>query len=282
MKLNKISKSLGFPLSLIGILFASTSLQAGTMGPIVEPGGVYIGAFGGAGASTKTDMHQYGTAFFTEAEGGPLAVNAFGRSNHRTVGLVGGHVGYEWSNSALNMFSLSWNFSPAVEMEGYYLGHSSFKGHDINNETVRLPEHDFVVNYPMSTGVFLVNALANFNPSAYERWHPYVGAGIGGAIVSISHATAIQVSPPEVGVNHFNSNPNSTSPSFAIQVKPGLSFDINPRVGVFAEYRWLYLTNTSHIFGSTAYPGHAATSSWLTQLGPQYYNMGAIGINVNI
>ena len=59
--------------------------------------GVYLGVFGGGGFSTSTNVTQLGTAFFTEAEGGPLAVNAKGRTDSGGGGFVGGQIGYEWS-----------------------------------------------------------------------------------------------------------------------------------------------------------------------------------------
>lgn len=271
-------------MSTAGALFAlmNVGAQAGTMGPIeqVVPGKVYVGVFGGAGASNRADISMYGTAFFTEAEGGPLAVNAFGRTNSRHAGLVGGHIGYQWPE-IINWFSSSWSLTPAVELEGYYLGKDNFTGHDINNETVRLPEHDFLVNYPMHAGVFLGNAILNFNPSQ-SIWHPYVGAGIGAAVVSISSASALQVSPPEVGVNHFNSNTRDKESTFAGQIKAGLNFDVSKNASIFVEYRGLYLADTDYTFGSTVYPGHAPTSSWRVNLDSQYYNMGAIGVHYTI
>lgn len=281
MKLRQRSKAISYTLSTAGILLSlmNVEAQAGTMGPIeqVVPGRVYVGVFGGAGASTRTDISLYGTAFFTEAEGGPLAVNAFGRSDSRHAGFVGGQIGYLWPE-IINWFGSTWSLSPAVELEGYYLGKDSFTGHDLNNDTTRLPEHDFLVTYPMHAGVFLGNAILNFNP-AQSIWHPYVGAGIGGAVISISNAGATQVSPPEVGVNHFNSNPHDKVSTFAGQIKAGLNFDVSKNASVFVEYRGLYVGDTDYTFGSTVYPGHAPTSSWRVNLDSQYYNMGAIGVH---
>src|SRR5690349_9394658 len=56
--------------------------------------GVYFGGFGGGGFSTEAEVTQFGTVFFTEAEGGPLAVNAKGKSDGDGVGFVGAQVGY--------------------------------------------------------------------------------------------------------------------------------------------------------------------------------------------
>lgn len=283
MKFDLIGHSISssFLVGLVSVLSSSTD-YAGTMGPqVASMARPYVSVFGGGGASTKTDVSQYGTAFFTEADGGPLAVNAFGRTDSRNAGFVGANVGYQWTEVFLDSFHPVSGFSPATELEGYYLTRSTFSAHDLNNDTIRLPEHDFLVRYPMSAGVFLVNALANVNLSNCPKLHPYIGAGIGAGILSISNATATQVSPPEVGVNHYNSNTSDKDATFAAQVKLGLNYDINPNISFFAEYRWLHFSDSNYVFGSTSYPTHAATSSWLVNFDPQNYNMGGIGLRYN-
>lgn len=278
MKLN----STNYPASILGVLLAlsGAELQAGTMGPVQAAATekVYFGVFGGGGSSNRVNINQYGTAFFPEAVGGPLAVNAFGHTNRRNVGIVGGHIGYQWGDIFLNSFNSQTSVSPAVELEGYYIGKSSFKGHEVNNETFRLPEHDFLVTYPMTSGVFLANTVLNFNLANYTRWHPYVAGGIGAAILSISHADALQVAPLEANVNHYNGNPKDHAATFAAQTKVGLNFAFTEHLSVFGEYRWLYTADTNFTFGSTVYPTHAPTSSWNAHFGAQYYNMGAAGI----
>jgi opacity protein-like surface antigen len=284
MKLNGVVKGINYSIPMIGILLALTSAKGntGTMGPeIMAPGKIYAGVFGGGGASTRIDIHQYGTAFYPEAAGGPLAVNAFGHSNSRSVGLVGGQVGYQWMEMPPTLFHVPWSFSPAAELEGYYLGKSSFRGHEVNNDTDRLDEHDFVVKYPMSAGIFLANAVLNFNPPQC-RVHPYIAAGIGGAVISISRATAIQVAPAEPGINHYNSNSSDPEATFAAQGKAGLSFDLNQNFSLFAEYRGLYIAATNYSFGSTVYPGHPVTSNWRVELDSQYYNTGVVGLRCAI
>ena len=175
MKLKTTSKSMNYSLSMAGIFLALTSsaTHAGAMGPMdvapayTAPGKMYIGVFGGYAASTHVDISQYGTALFPEMSGGPLAVNAFGSAD-RSAGFVGGHVGYQWAEIPTNS---SLSLSPAVELEGYYLGKSSFQSHDINDNTNRLQEHDFLNTLPTSTGVFLINGILNFNPSQ-GKLHP--------------------------------------------------------------------------------------------------------------
>ena len=177
------------PLMATFLALVSYEGNAGTMGPEVlqVPEKIYVGVFGGGGASLETNISQYGTAFYTEAAGGPLAVNAFGQASSRAVGLVGGHIGYQWMDRPSTLFN-PWSLAPAIELEGYYLGGNSFTA-ALNNNTTRLPEHNFHVKYPMSTGVFLANAILNITPEQ-SRYHPYIGAGIGAAVISISNASA--------------------------------------------------------------------------------------------
>jgi opacity protein-like surface antigen len=272
--------------SILGVILAlsGAGVQAGTMGATQAAPGekIYIGIFGGGGSSNQIKISQYGTAFFSEADGGPLAVNAFGQADSRNVGIVGAHLGYQWGDIILSSINNQTSLSPAIELEGYYLSKSSFTGHDINNETTRLPEHDFLVTYPMSTGVFLANTILNFNSNSYAKLRPYVGAGIGAAVLSISNADSLQLAPMEPGVNHYNGNPNDKAAAFAAQTKVGLNYVFNDHLSVFAEYRWLYISDTNLTFGSTVYSTHAPTSSWNANLGSQNYNMGAGGIRFTV
>lgn len=272
MKMHRINKGIYSSI----ILFVLTSLATAGHAGVVAPGKFYVSALGGYGSSTKFDINQYGTAFYTEANGGPLAVNAFGRTDNRSIWLVGAHIGYQVPEILLDC-NLQWTLVPAAELEGYYLDNNSFTGHLVNDEATRLPEHDFIVTYPMKSGVFLTNAVLNLNIPCL-RFHPYVGAGIGGAVVSISGAKATQITPPEPGINHYNSNTRDIASTFAGQVKVGLSYDFNKCFSLFAEYRWLYLSSTHFLFGSTVYPGHPVTSNWQVKLDPQSYNMGTVGI----
>lgn len=276
---NVINKMTGRVFSGCLLALSASFAHCGTMG--VEPlvsGKSYVGVFGGGGALTNTNISQYGTAYFLEAVGGPLAVNGFGKANSSSMGMVGAHVGFAWPNN----MSIYLPGTLAAELEGYYIGGARLTGHDLSSDTTRLAEHDFLVNYPLNTGVFLVNAVFNANSSLFGMFRPYVGAGLGAAVVSISGASAIQVSPAEPGINHYNANPNDASVAFAAQPKIGVRVDLNPHASVFAEYRFLYLSQTSYTFGSTVALGHAATSPWSVNVGSQYYNMGTVGMDFDL
>lgn len=264
-------------------LFALTNLTFASHAPIKSatatiPGKFYVGAFGGGGSSNNLDGSQFGTAFFSEAVGGSLSVNAFGQLSNQKRSFFGAQLGYQAQEIFLNSSS-QWTLAPAAELEGSFMNKSSFNGTFINN-TVRLPEHDFVVSYPMRRTVFLANAVLYFNNSCFLL-HPYIGFGLGNAIVKISGASAKQVTPLEEGINHYNTKTSDTSSTFAGQIKLGLSYTIKNCVSLFAEYRWLYLANTPFVFGSTVYPTHVETSSWQVKIDDQRYNLGNVGVRFN-
>lgn len=280
--------------SMACILFfisSSSAGIAGTMGAETDMpiGAVYIGAFGGGGAVTSGSLYQQGTALYPYGSGsgyinnkGPLAVNAIGSFNSNSSWLVGGHVGYRFPARLSNYMNSNWTFSPATELEGYYIGGTYIHGDDLNNDTAMLDEHNFHVTYPLQTGVVLANAVLNVNHSVLGRFHPFVGVGVGLAVISISGANSTQKTPSEPGINHYNSDPNDVSTTFAAQPKIGVSFDLSQHTSLFVEYRFLYLAASNYTFGSTSYPTHVATTNWDVKIGSQYYNMGSVGIQFDL
>lgn len=251
---------------------------AGTMGPVqgFEPAN-YLSAFGGGGTLSSLSMSQMGTAFYLEADGGPLAVNAFGHSGSHSEWMVGGNAGHYFTDTTIPFLS-QWSFKPAAEIEGYYIGRNTLEGHDINNNTLRLAEHNFAVSYPMSVGVGLINAVAYFQNNNFMQLHPYVGGGIGAGVVSIKNAISTQTEPFEAGINHYNADPSDSDTAFVSQLKVGLSYNWTPHWSIFGEYRYIYVASTDFTLGSTDYVTHPVTSNWNVNLGSQSYNMGVGGI----
>jgi opacity protein-like surface antigen len=234
-----------------------------------KPMGIYFGGFGGGGFFSA-DVAQKGTAFFSQDAGGPLSVNAVGDTNASWFGFGGLHLGYEWLGDPES----SWHFTPGVELEGYYF--SKTKTADLDNPAERLDFHLFTDTFPMRTGVILASGILALT-NHYVT--PYVGLGIGSAMISIHGADSTQTDPPEPGVNHFNSDPDAFDWSFAVQAKGGLRYQLFKYMRLFGEYRFLYVTPTNFTFGSTQYPGHVATSSWKVRLSDMYYNLFSVGID---
>lgn len=237
----------------------------------------YIGAFGGGIYSNSSKLSQMGTALFSEAEGGPLAVEARGHAKKTATGFGGVQAGYEWSKY-LDANS-SWTVAPTAEAEAYWFSRH-IKGHLRNaTDTERLPEHDFVDSFHANAGVYLANFILSLNNT--WRLSPYVGAGVGATRLSLHNADSSQVAPPEPGINHFNSSRHDSSWAFAAQVKAGLRYGIW-RFHIFGEYRYLFMDFSKYIFGSTVYPIHAHTTPWNVKIDNMQFSAFAFGIQFDL
>ncbi|MBX5453818.1 MAG: porin family protein [Acidobacteriia bacterium] len=237
--------------------------------------GFYIGLFGGGGASNNDPITQKGTAFITSPLG-PLVVNARGNADSHSAGMGGVHIGYEWRGWELGNPGSGWGILPALEFEGFYLG--TTQTGTLNNPTPRVQEHRFFDSFSLDTGVVLANAV--FTLQTPSRFRPYIGVGLGAALVSVSGADSLQESPPEPGINHFNSNPTAIGGNLAAQLKVGAHYEFTSHWSAFVEYRLLFINNTSYFFGSTVYPGiHAPTSPWKVGFGDMFFNLGVAGVD---
>src|SRR4029077_13802207 len=85
---------------LMGIALLALSCATAQAGGVVVAAppapsparGFYVGVFGGGGIADPGTITQLGTAFFIEAQGGPLSVNAKGQPGTSGVGMVGGQA----------------------------------------------------------------------------------------------------------------------------------------------------------------------------------------------
>lgn len=241
---------------------------------------MYVGAFGGGLYSDRTRLTQTGVAFFTEAEGGPLAVDARGKAKRTSSGFGGVQIGYEWRQSPIGFGCNNWNITPGAELEAYFYSHK--KRGDLINPTNRLPEHDFRNRFPMNVQVYLVNGVFTFNNCCWESFSPYVGGGIGAARICINRARSLQVSPPEAGINHFNSDRSDSAWTFAAQAKAGIRYNFCERFHIFAEYRFSFVDSSRYVFGSTVSPNHVPTTTWNVDVKDMCYNAFAIGIQFDL
>ncbi len=238
--------------------------------------GLYVSAFGGGGSMMSgVDLVQLATALYDTDHGGPIPVNAKGSSKSSSFWLVGGNIGYNWFTKPLNL--TGFNVSPSIELEGLYIGQHTIKGPHQNNKSSTLPKHIFKLTLPTDIGAALVNMVFDFSHQNCPKLHGYLGLGWGAAVVSISKAKAIQTTPPE-SVNHFSGDPSDSCIAFVAQPKIGMLFDCNSTISLFAEYRFLYISDTDYQFGSTVATGHVATTNWLLKMGSQLMNIGVVGI----
>lgn len=251
---------------LMGLCWGGASLAHETP----DRQGAYVGLFGGAGAATATSLQQKGAVLF---ERGHLPINAQGSTGSSTSVAVGGiQVGYEWSRWGVDRSR--WSLKPAAELEAIYIGKHSPTG----NMPIR-PRFlgTQYVDIPMTAGVLLANAVFTVQTPYSNRIFPYVGVGAGVAFTSIKGSDS--ANPSEPGINHFNSDPDASDSSFAVQLKAGVKGEISKKLTLFAEYRYLSIDATSYTFGPTDYPGvHHPTRSWEVNLGRQQYNLFITGL----
>lgn len=277
---NLFSRHLLALLALLSLNIMNSSLIAGEYGSSSDSNRIYVGAFGGGLYSNSTKMYQMGTAFFTEAEGGPLAVYAQGPTDETSSGFGGAQIGYEWSKGPCNIRCSDWSLDPAVELEAFWYSHTK-EGH-LMNPTERLPEHDFLDSFNMNMGVYLINAVLSLNHSCFGAFSPYIGGGVGTTRISIRNATSLQTAPIEAGINHFNSEQRDSAWAFAAQVKAGLRYNFCKSFHIFGEYRYLFVDASNYIFGSTVYPNHVPTSPWNVKVQNIHYNAFVFGLQYDL
>jgi opacity protein-like surface antigen len=281
-----LQRGLALGLFLSVVLFRPAELRAGgysgiyegmnpaaeAFGPNTPPGnarGFFTEIFGGVGGSTNGTIVQSGTAFLNP----PLNVQATGSADPHAAYLAGGGIGYEWEGFRLGN-NPKWALLPAVEFEGYYLG--TRQSGLLNNPTPRIPEHLFDFNTSVNIGVLSSDLLLTLHTPYHI--HPYIGGGLGPAIISNNGATSIQLAPAEPGINHFNSSPNASAWSLAVTSRAGLRWDIGHSWYLFAEYKFLFINATDFTFGSTVYPTHPETTPWTVHYSGLFNHTAAVGI----
>lgn len=273
---------LSLMLALVSLSTLSSSLIAQDCCDPCALNRIYVGGFGGMLYSNSTKVYQMGTAFFEEASGGPLAVDARGKTKSASGGFGGAQIGYEWTQCPLGIGCSDWTLVPALEVEAYWYSHHK-KGHLLNRtDTDRLPEHDFLDSFHMNNTVLLANTVLSLNHSCFGPFSPYVGGGIGAVHISLTNADSLQVAPPEPGINHFNSKRDDTTWAFAAQVKAGVRYNFCEAFHIFGEYRYLFVDSSNYILGSTVYPTHAHTSPWNVKVKNIQYNAFAFGIQYDL
>lgn len=238
----------------------------------------YIGAFGGGIYSNSGKADQYGTAFFSEVTSiGPLSVIAKGPLNKTSTGFGGVQIGYEWSAPLCS----GWSIAPAGELEAFFFSQKK-QGYLINQTVIGLEEHDFLDSFHMNSSVILANLVLSINNNCLFGFSPYIGGGMGAIRMSLHNADSLQVEPLEAGINHFNSDQNDSSWTFAAQAKVGLRYKFCRCFHLFGEYRYLYVDASHYIFGATNYTTHPPTSSWNVKLDNFHYNAFAFGIQFDL
>jgi opacity protein-like surface antigen len=297
------------------VLLAGSVLASSTAAHASD-GGMYIGAFGGIGSTANQSVEQLGTAhkgFAHEEEyyTYDLQVDVDGKNKSKSSSIFGGQIGYEFNSSS--------SLKPALEVEGLYLSANqrsnlvNLEDDGVTNVKVSSPEHmtpsvvtdphdlemvtEHVMDTPLSAGnhkfankakmkvaLFTLNGVLTYDTGS--KLKPYVGGGLGLAVVNMRNADSQQTGPGGIEtangtsepVNHFNSRTHDNDVALAFQAKAGVRVQLSKRVSLFAEYRFIHLASTSHTFGSTVYASHAPTDNWVVKNGSMNLHNGLVGV----
>lgn len=296
-------------ISILALLISTGSVYAGAMGNIDDKTtrNLYLGAFGGWTSFFNTSISQSAVAYnrigehfqghsTVTTENYDLFVNVNGKTDSNIGGLAGLHAGYKWNEIRIGNKS-NWEFLPAVELEGYYLGTKMSgilsnpylepsildNGEVSSSHSIDAGLHVFSNSFNSNLGVFLANAVFTFKSPDVNKILPFIGGGIGVAYNSISKVNSAQIGPyTEYSpyINHFNSDISASSTNFAAQGKAGLRTELTEHISLFGQYIYLYVSPSSYTFGKTNYPDeHVATSNWKVRLGSMSVQSAVFGID---
>lgn len=232
--------------------------------------GIYLGLFGGRGVANSSSLKQQGAVLINPHL--TLPIQAVGPTNRPKLNAGGVQLGYEWSRQAVAR--TGWRFSPALELEGLYLG--KHRPHAEMPVRPRALGTQYVT-LPMTGAAVLANAVFTFQSPYSEKLLPYFGLGLGAASLSVKGSDSFN--PSEPGINHFNSGPDASDTAFALQLKAGVKAELRKNLHFFTEYRHLSVRATRYTFGETDYPGvHLPTTPWNVSLGRQQYHFLMVGL----
>jgi opacity protein-like surface antigen len=194
--------------------------------------GLYAGIFGGANLAQSGDRDN--------------PAHADSRDFVSNVGWFSGlKLGYAFKPAGL--------LQPAAEIEAYY-NRVNFQSFTHNERGPIETKAD--TNANQQTLALMLNGIVRID---LGRFRPYVGAGVGAAHVWLTeHSETDQFSDSFTGfhdkrVLHFGDRDEF---SFAAQGIAGAEFLVTSRIGVFAEYKALYVRDSmlvknyiSHLLG---------------------------------
>ena len=244
-----------------------------TKGPAVLPAsgrGAYVGVFGGGGSRSSTNVSQFGTAFFVEAVGGPMAIDATGQTSSGGVGFGGAHLGYEWSYGTY--------LRPALEIEGFYLAGNQPRA-TLVNPTDRLPNTpSSILSRPAPRCFWRIWLSASRRPIKTSR--------------PISAADSGRATSPSTAPRPHRPTRRSLASTTSTRARDFLSLDLAAQVEGRCALRprrqlaLICLASTAicmsatwnQVFGSTVDPTHVPTSPWTTSFGGTSHHLAAGGV----
>lgn len=274
--------------------------------------GLYGSVFGGVAWSARQDVKQTGAAHMRGDHALPgykdfdLLVDTRGRATSERAGMFGANVGYRFDTRDSRI-------APSVELEAAHL--SRRQSANLRNPAaerianvgsgstqVRLDDplptvtdkygagkHRFANRMDIDTNLVMLNAVFAYKSHGFIE--PYLGVGIGMALVDAGRAVSHQTNPsgpievsPVTGerVNHFNGRTRDRDAALAWQAKAGVSASLGRHLALFLEYRLVHVGATDFVFGSTRYAGHAPTERWRVRNGAMRTHAGVLGVQYRL
>ena len=188
--------------------------------PAADFGGWYLRGDIGFSNQKVKDVHYTRESAYTP-------MTSFNQTSaFDTAGIYGVGVGYRFN---------SWF---RADITGQYRGNSNFKGTDRFNATANGVPYSGIDNYSASKSEWLVLANAYVDLGTWWCITPFVGAGVGGARVTIANFT-------DTGINSFTnapslaSAPTSSKWTFAWAAHAGLAYNVNPNLVLELAYSYV-------------------------------------------
>jgi len=180
----------------------------------------------------------YGTGFYMGLQGGINAYQDLGGTRRfningndvsiepkENIGGVGGlKIGYVFGTGTVR---------PAIEADLYYNGFQVDLDARVNGQNTK-----FNAEANVNSGAFLANFMVRF---AFDRFQPYVGAGVGGYYASVDDVNVTARG------THF-SGQGGESAGLAWQIIGGADYYFTEKFSIFAEYKYLNYEDPSADF----------------------------------
>jgi opacity protein-like surface antigen len=170
----------------------------------------------------------YGTGFYVGIQAG---INAFQDLNSRRFSFAGNdvliepqdNIGFAGGLKLGYVFGTS-TVRPAIEADLYYNGFEVDVNSKVNGNT-----RDFRASADYHSGAFLGNFVLRF---AFDRFQPYVGAGIGGWVSDVDD---VRVTVR----NRTRQVDGGNNSGLAWQIIGGADYYFTEKFSAFAEYKYL-------------------------------------------
>jgi opacity protein-like surface antigen len=191
--------------------------------PIQDFGGWYLRGDIGFSNQRVNDLHYGRESAYSQ-------LTSFNqKSSFDSAGIFGVGVGYQFNN---------WF---RADLIGQYRGNSNFKATDLFTGTAAGVPYSGIDNYGASKSEWLVMANAYVDLGTWWCITPFIGAGVGGARVTIANFTDTGVNNLPFSTVGFASAPTASKWNFVWAVHAGLAYTVSPNLVLELAYSYVDL-----------------------------------------